>query len=73
MLDIAFNEHDYIHPALPALLEKISTGEKGCRKIYKILQQKSEVVLDQTAVKRGNLVSEEIIRKEVVKGFSNYT
>ena len=69
MLDTALNEHDYIHPALPAMLEKIGTGEKGCRKIYKILQQKSEKVLDQTAVKWGNLLSEEIIRKEVVKGF----
>ena len=31
VLDITFNKYDYIHPALPAMLEKIGTGEKGCR------------------------------------------
>ena len=69
ILNISVNEYDYIYPELPVTLEKIGVGEKRCGRIYNILQQKSENILDKVTRNWEAMLNEEICRNEVQKGF----
>ena len=61
-----------VGPFLPIMLEKILLKEKGCSGIYKIIQKRSENVLQEIRRKWENIPNVEIRLDDIKKGFSNF-